>query len=70
MVNVYRVKGQVFNITLNDRVVQKGWYLLVTDLGQEYLVQRNYSLSSKRFCLTPSASMTWTISSQRTLEAI
>ena len=49
MVNVYRVKGQVFNITLNDRVVQKGWYLIVTDLGQEYLVQRNYSLSSKRF---------------------
>lgn len=49
MVNVYRVKGQVFNIALNDRMVQKGWYLIVTDLGQEYLVQRNYSLSSKRF---------------------
>ena len=49
MVNVYRVKGQVFNITLNDKVVQKGWYLIVTDLGQEYLVQRNYSLSSKSF---------------------
>ena len=49
MVNIYRVKGQVFNITLNDKVVQKGWYLIVTDLGQEYLVQRNYSLSSKRF---------------------
>ena len=49
MVNVYRVKGRVFNITLNDKVVQKGWYLIVTDLGQEYLVQRNYSLSSKSF---------------------
>jgi len=49
MVNVYRVKGQVFNITLNDKVVQKGWYLIVTDLGQEYLMQRNYSLSSKSF---------------------
>lgn len=49
MVNVYRVKGQVFNITLNDKVIQKGWYLIVTDLGQEYLVQRNYSLSSKSF---------------------
>lgn len=49
MVNVYRVKGRVFNITLNDKVIQKGWYLIVTDLGQEYLVQRNYSLSSKSF---------------------
>lgn len=49
MVNMYRVKGQVFNIALNDKVVQKGWYLIVTDLDQEYLVQRNYSLSSKSF---------------------
>ena len=48
MVDKKNIKGRVFNITLNDKTIQKGWYLIVTDTGQEYLVQRNCSLSIKR----------------------
>lgn len=41
-------KGRVYNISLNEQTLQKGWYLIVTDQHQEYLVQRNWSLSTKR----------------------
>jgi len=47
MVDKKNIKGRVFNITLNDKTIQKGWYLIVTDTGKEYLVQRNCSLSIK-----------------------
>lgn len=48
MVNNQKINGRVYNISLNDQILQKGWYLIVTDHNQEYLVQRNCSLSTKR----------------------
>ena len=43
-----KINGRVYNISLNEQTLQKGWYLIVTDQNQEYLVQRNWSLSTKR----------------------
>ena len=34
MVDKKNIKGRVFNITLNDKTIQKGWYLIVTDTSQ------------------------------------
>ena len=48
MVCKEKIKGRVYNISLNEQTLQKGWYLIVTDQHQEYLVQRNWSLSTKR----------------------
>ena len=48
MVRKQKIKGRVYNISLNDQTFQKGWYLIVTDQNQEYLVKRNCSLSTKR----------------------
>ena len=48
MVCKQKFKGRVYNISLNEQTLQKGWYLIVTDQHQEYLVQRNWSLSTKR----------------------
>lgn len=48
MVRKEKINGHVYNISLNDQTLQKGWYLIVTDQNQEYLVQRNCSLSTKR----------------------
>ena len=48
MVRKQKIKGRVYNISLNDQTFQKGWYLIVTDQPQEYLVQRNWSLSTKK----------------------
>lgn len=48
MVCKQKFKGRVYNISLNGQTLQKGWYLIVTDQHQEYLVQRNWSLSTKR----------------------
>lgn len=47
MVCEQNFKGRVYNISLNEQTLQKGWYLIVTDQHQEYLVQRNWSLSTK-----------------------
>ena len=48
MIRKEKINGHVYNISLNDQTLQKGWYLIVTDQNQEYLVQRNCSLSTKR----------------------
>lgn len=48
MVRKEKINGHVYNISLNDKTLQKGWYLIVTDQNQEYLVKRNCSLSTKR----------------------
>ena len=48
MVRKEKINGRVYNISLNDQTLQKGWYLIVTDQNQEYLVKRNCSLSTKR----------------------
>lgn len=48
MVHKEKINGRVYNISLNDQTLQKGWYLIVTDQNQEYLVKRNCSLSTKR----------------------
>lgn len=48
MVRKQKINGRVYNISLNDQTLQKGWYLIVTDQNQEYLVKRNCSLSTKR----------------------
>ena len=47
MVCKQNFKGRVYNISLNEQTLQKGWYLIVTAQHQEYLVQRNWSLSTK-----------------------
>lgn len=48
MVRKQKINGHVYNISLNEQTLQKGWYLIVTDQNQEYLVKRNCSLSIKR----------------------
>ena len=48
MVRKEKINGRVYNISLNEQTLQKGWYLIVTDQNQEYLVKRNCSLSTKR----------------------
>ncbi|MBC8776550.1 hypothetical protein [Streptococcus sp. IMAU 99161] len=48
MVRKQKINGRVYNISLNDQTLQKGWYLIVTDQNQEYLVKRNCSFSTKR----------------------
>lgn len=48
MVRKEKINGHVYNISLNEQSLQKGWYLIVTDQNQEYLVKRNCSLSTKR----------------------
>lgn len=48
MVRKQKINGRVYSISLNDQTLQKGWYLIVTDQNQEYLVKRNCSLSTKR----------------------
>lgn len=41
------IKGKIFNFSLNNKDILKGWYLIITDNGTEYLVRRNYSMSCK-----------------------
>ena len=41
------IKGKIFNFSLNNKGILKGWYLVITDNGTEYLVRRNYSMSCK-----------------------
>ena len=48
MVRKQKINDRVYNISLNEQTLQKGWYLIVTDQNQEYLVKRNCSLSTKR----------------------
>lgn len=48
MVRKEKINGHVYNISLNDQTLQKGWYLIVTDQNQEYIVKRYCSLSTKR----------------------
>ena len=48
MVRKQKINGRVYNISLNEQTLQKGWYLIVTEQNQEYLVKRNCSLSTKR----------------------
>lgn len=48
MVRKQKINGHVYNLSLNEQTLQKGWYLIVTDQHQKYLVQRNWSLSTKR----------------------
>lgn len=49
MVDVKVLKGYAYNISVNKHKIMNGWYLLITEGNQEYLVRRNYSLTSKRF---------------------
>ena len=48
MVDVKVLKGYAYNIGVNKHKIMNGWYLLITEDNQEYLVRRNYSLTSKR----------------------
>ena len=49
MIGVKVLKGYAYNISVNKHKIMNGWYLLITEDNQEYLVRRNYSLTSKRF---------------------
>ncbi|MCU9533525.1 hypothetical protein [Streptococcus sp. CSL10205-OR2] len=40
------IEGEFFNLTFDHKKIIKGWYLILTKEGDEYLVQRNYSFSS------------------------
>ena len=47
MVNVIKsIVGEPYNISVNHKRILKGWYIIITKQGEEYLVQRNLSLSS------------------------
>ena len=39
------IKGRCYNISLNNKKPFLGWFLIISDNGQEYLVQRNGVLS-------------------------
>lgn len=47
MVNRKQIKGDIYNLTLNQQSIIRGWNLIVSDDGEEYLMFRNLSLSSK-----------------------
>ena len=49
MVTTKNIHGKIFNISLNNRRMEKGWYLILTEQGEEFLVRRNLSLSSKAY---------------------
>ncbi|MGT2964090.1 hypothetical protein [Streptococcus acidominimus] len=38
--------GKIYNLSLNKRQILRGWYVIISDTGTEYLVERSYSLSS------------------------
>ncbi|MET3557907.1 hypothetical protein ABID29_001019 [Streptococcus rupicaprae] len=40
------IVGQVFNLSFNRKTPVRGWYLILTDEDEEYLVQRNFGFSS------------------------
>lgn len=40
------IKGKVYNFSLDGKRAVKGWFLIIEDDGKEYLVRRNFSLSS------------------------
>lgn len=48
MVESKVLRGHAFNISLDKSKILKGWYLFVTESNQEYLVRRNWSLTSRR----------------------
>jgi len=48
MVDFKVLKGYPYNISLNKHKLLNGWFLLITEDNQEYLVRRNYSLTSRR----------------------
>lgn len=39
------IKGRCYNFSLNGKKPLMGWFLIISDDGQEYLVQRNTKLS-------------------------
>lgn len=40
------IEGKPYNIFITHKKSLKGWYIIITKQGEEYLVQRNLSLSS------------------------
>lgn len=50
MVNVIKsIVGEPYNISVDHKRILKGWYIIITKKGEEYLVQRNLSLSSNAY---------------------
>ena len=39
------IKGRCYNISLNGKKTFLGWFLIISDNGQEYLVERNGTMS-------------------------
>ena len=39
------IKGRCYNISLNGKKAFLGWFLIISDNGQEYLVERNGTMS-------------------------
>ncbi|MCY7015596.1 hypothetical protein [Streptococcus sanguinis] len=39
------IKGRCYNISLNNKKTFLGWFLIISDNGQEYLVERNGTMS-------------------------
>ena len=40
-------KGKLYNISLDGKKMVRGWLLLVTEEGEEFLVKRNFSFGAK-----------------------
>lgn len=43
------IEGEVYNLSLDKKHIFRGWYVVISKSGEEYLVQRSFSISSKWF---------------------
>ncbi|HFR3867680.1 TPA: hypothetical protein ACHWA6_001218 [Streptococcus suis] len=43
---IKNIKGKVYSFSRDGKRAVKGWFLIIEDDGKEYLVRRNFSLSS------------------------
>ncbi|MGO0040854.1 hypothetical protein [Streptococcus suis] len=43
---IKNIKGKVYNFSLDGKRAVQGWYLIIGDDDREYLVRRNFNLSS------------------------
>lgn len=41
-----KINAETYNITLDRKKVFKGWYAIKSETGEEYLIERSFSLSS------------------------
>lgn len=42
-----RITGKIYNLSFKKNKILRGWNLIVTEDGEEYLLKRNWSLSPR-----------------------